>query len=339
MPAFGEFTDDRLAIEPWSLPEGLPGFVADHEAALTHWSDDERTGLAEVAEEAQRLLDTVERRCLVHSDLNPKNWLVDPATLEITALLDWEFAHAGHPFTDLGNALRFGGSRHGPTPSSAPTPPPRHPAGQALGLARAADLWALVDLAARRGQNPVADRAHDLLLGIARGATPVGRLPRRGRRLKDALEVRRVPHGVDPARVRCSVCSHVDWERLRNRLPACHHDICPPQGPRTPYDEHPLCSGLRHRRAPGGGRRHRVREDFLAAIDLTIKYFNDGDIVAGTIVKVDRDEVLLDIGYKTEGVIPSRELSIKHDVDPHEVVSVGDEVEALVLRRRTRRVG
>ncbi|PZS03887.1 MAG: 30S ribosomal protein S1, partial [Pseudonocardiales bacterium] len=75
-------------------------------------------------------------------------------------------------------------------------------------------------------------------------------------------------------------------------------------------------------------------EDFLAAIDATIKYFNDGDIVTGTIVKVDRDEVLLDIGYKTEGVIPSRELSIKHDVDPHDVVKVGDEgVEALVLQK------
>src|SRR5215469_3975373 len=59
-------------------------------------------------------------------------------------------------------------------------------------------------------------------------------------------------------------------------------------------------------------------EAFLAAIDETIKYFNDGDIVEGTIVKVDRDEVLLDIGYKTEGVIPARELSIKHDVDPNE---------------------
>jgi len=74
-------------------------------------------------------------------------------------------------------------------------------------------------------------------------------------------------------------------------------------------------------------------EDFLAAIDATIKYFNDGDIVEGTIVKVDRDEVLLDIGYKTEGVIPSRELSIKHDVDPGEVVAVGDKVEALVLQK------
>ena len=74
-------------------------------------------------------------------------------------------------------------------------------------------------------------------------------------------------------------------------------------------------------------------EDLLAAIDATIKHFNDGDIVAGRIVKVDRDEVLLDIGYKTEGVIPSRELSIKHDVDPNDVVSVGDEVEALVLQK------
>ncbi|QMV85193.1 30S ribosomal protein S1 [Corynebacterium hindlerae] len=74
-------------------------------------------------------------------------------------------------------------------------------------------------------------------------------------------------------------------------------------------------------------------EDFLAAIDATIKYFNDGDIVEGTVVKVDHDEVLLDIGYKTEGVIPSRELSIKHDVDPDEVVQVGDQIDALVLTK------
>src|SRR3989441_6530103 len=75
------------------------------------------------------------------------------------------------------------------------------------------------------------------------------------------------------------------------------------------------------------------QEAFLAAIDETIKYFNDGDIVEGTVVKVDRDEVLLDIGYKTEGVIPSRELSIKHDVDPHDVVKTGEHIEALVLQK------
>ncbi len=74
-------------------------------------------------------------------------------------------------------------------------------------------------------------------------------------------------------------------------------------------------------------------EAFEAAVDSTIKYFNDGDIVTGTVVKVDRDEVLLDIGYKTEGVIPSKELSIKHDVDPFDVVQVGDEIEALVQQK------
>lgn len=74
-------------------------------------------------------------------------------------------------------------------------------------------------------------------------------------------------------------------------------------------------------------------EELLAAIDKTIKYFNDGDIVTGTVVRVDRDEVLLDIGYKTEGVILSRELSIKHDVEPEDVVAEGDEIEALVLQK------
>ncbi len=76
-----------------------------------------------------------------------------------------------------------------------------------------------------------------------------------------------------------------------------------------------------------------TEEDFLRAIEATIKPFNDGDLVTGTVVKVDRDEVLVDIGYKTEGIVPSRELSIKHDIDPSEVVKVGDEIEALVLQK------
>ena len=75
------------------------------------------------------------------------------------------------------------------------------------------------------------------------------------------------------------------------------------------------------------------QEELLAAIDKTIKYFGDGDIVTGTVVRVDRDEVLLDIGYKTEGVILSRELFIKYDVSPEDVVQVGDEIEALVLQK------
>src|SRR5207249_8628986 len=72
---------------------------------------------------------------------------------------------------------------------------------------------------------------------------------------------------------------------------------------------------------------------FEDAISGTIIEFDDGDIVKGTIVKVDKDEVLLDIGYKSEAVIPARELSIRHDVDPGEIVTIGDEIEALVMQK------
>ena len=75
------------------------------------------------------------------------------------------------------------------------------------------------------------------------------------------------------------------------------------------------------------------KEELLAAYEQSIKNFDDGDLVVGKVVKVDKDEVLLDIGYKSEGVIPARELSIKHDTDPREVVSVGDEIEALVTQK------
>jgi len=72
---------------------------------------------------------------------------------------------------------------------------------------------------------------------------------------------------------------------------------------------------------------------FEEAIEGTLVSVEDGQIVEGTVVKVDKDEVLLDIGYKSEGVIPARELSIRNDVDPGEIVSLGDAIEALVLQK------
>ena len=74
-------------------------------------------------------------------------------------------------------------------------------------------------------------------------------------------------------------------------------------------------------------------QSFSDAVDATIVAFDDGDIVSGKVVKIDSDEVLLDIGYKSEGVIPSRELSIRNDVDPGEVVQLDQELEALVLTK------
>lgn len=74
-------------------------------------------------------------------------------------------------------------------------------------------------------------------------------------------------------------------------------------------------------------------EEMNKLIDGTITAFDEGDLVTGTVVKIEHDEVLLDIGFKSEGVIPSRELSIRKDVDPSEIVHLGDQIEALVLQK------
>src|SRR3982751_1078467 len=67
--------------------------------------------------------------------------------------------------------------------------------------------------------------------------------------------------------------------------------------------------------------------------DATLSHFDEGDVVTGKIVRIDNDEVLVDIGYKSEGVIPSNELSIRKSVDPHDEVELGEEVDALVLTK------
>ena len=72
-----------------------------------------------------------------------------------------------------------------------------------------------------------------------------------------------------------------------------------------------------------------LEEAYLA----TVVDLSNGQLVEGTVVRVDKDEVLLDIGYKSEGVIPPRELSIRNGVNPTDVVSLGETIEAVVLQR------
>lgn len=169
MPRPGLFVDGDLRVEP--LPHAdLAEFVASRRdgTALATWPQRDLEALLEVADRAQELLDRVTRTCLVHSDLNPKNLLVDPETLQVTGVLDWEFAHAGGPTTDLGNLLRLD---RDPAFTDAVLDVYRtqvpDAGDDALDRARAADVYALVDLAARRGQNPVTKLAHDLLLAVA----------------------------------------------------------------------------------------------------------------------------------------------------------------------------
>ena len=164
---FGEFVGRDLVIESFGsggLTQWLDRYVED--LGLTR---DQVESLYSVLDRAEALADTgVDRICLVHSDFNPKNLLVDPDTAELTGLIDWEFAHAGSPYTDLGNLLRFCVD---PVLGRAVLSVVRE-TGPDLGdrleeRGRGADLWALIDLAARRPANPVAVAAHTLITRIA----------------------------------------------------------------------------------------------------------------------------------------------------------------------------
>ena len=72
-------------------------------------------------------------------------------------------------------------------------------------------------------------------------------------------------------------------------------------------------------------------EDFPDLLEKTIVTFNTGDVIEGTVVRIDRNEIFVDVGYKSEGVIPSRELTVRKSVNPNEIVKEGEKVKALVL--------
>jgi small subunit ribosomal protein S1 len=67
--------------------------------------------------------------------------------------------------------------------------------------------------------------------------------------------------------------------------------------------------------------------------DATFRTIEEGEVVTGHVVRIDKDEVLVDIGYKSEGVIPANELSIRKAVDPNDEVHLGEEVDAMVLTK------
>lgn len=171
----GEFAGAELDVRPWP-PEGggLRPWVESHRdlGAFARWTAEEFDGLLEVADDAQQLLDRSRRISLCHSDLNAKNVLVDATTGEVTGLIDWEFAHAGTPYTDLGNLLRletdeiFCAAVVGAFVAYAP------PVDEGfLDLARAADLYAMVDLVARRSGFDLVERVHELVRATARTGT------------------------------------------------------------------------------------------------------------------------------------------------------------------------
>lgn len=168
--ANGHFADADLRVER-SAPGGddLVSHVMSRLPHLRGFSPVEAETLVDVAYRAQVELDRVGRTSLVHGDLNPKNVVVDRDSGGVAAVVDWEHAHSGSPYADLGSLLRFD----------------RHPAWEEAvlsgwvarrggdiesvrDLARCADLFVLVELASRPGGNLVVDLAEVFLREIAR---------------------------------------------------------------------------------------------------------------------------------------------------------------------------
>lgn len=158
----GTFADADLRVEPFT------GAALD----LESWAEQQLGDLAPMVAErlhglcmaAQERLDRAGRACLVHGDLNLKNLLVDPHSGELTGVVDWEFAHAGHPATDLGNLLRHADAPEHDGFAEAVLDRYRARFGgtraEARDLASAADLFALIELAGRAGVEPHNTAAH-----------------------------------------------------------------------------------------------------------------------------------------------------------------------------------
>lgn len=181
----GGFHDHRLRIGLW--PEDAESLVTwldhyRHGTALEELSDREIEALRGLCERGDTLLAVNPRACLVHGDLSARNALADPDTGMITGIVDWEFAHAGHPVEDLGKLLRDGpGTPFARAAVEAMTPwlpaVERATTYDLAERARAADLYWIIEVASRRGQSPATYRAFDLLRVLARTGCLLGDLP------------------------------------------------------------------------------------------------------------------------------------------------------------------
>src|ERR1700753_3050317 len=105
--------------------------------------------------------------------------------------------------------------------------------------------------------------------------------------------------------------------------------LTPPTDPTSPLANAKVVEG-------SDGLLLEIDGQIVPNYDATLHPFAYGDVVTGHVVRIENDEVLVDIGYKSEGVIPVGELSIRKSVDPSDEVSLGEEVDALVLTKEAR---
>lgn len=178
----GGFLDDQQRLAPYEpAANSLVTWLDDHWSgtALEALGRQGYDALVDVAFRADSLLATSRRAVLVHGDLSPRNVLCDPESGEITGVVDWEFAHAGHPVEDAGKLIR----RHPATPFADAALaalntwlPAREQAcvDDLRERARAADFYWLLEVASRRGASSATERAWRIVHAIARSGDLLG---------------------------------------------------------------------------------------------------------------------------------------------------------------------
>lgn len=182
----GDFLDSSLARRVWqpgaeSLVTWLERWL--HRAPLASFSSSDLSTLRSACVEADDLLAAAPRACLVHGDLSPRNVLCDARRGVVTGLIDWEFAHAGHPMEDAGHQLRERpGSPFVTAMLEAMSPwlPPAEqaPVEELRRRARAADLYWIIELASRLGDGSATATCHRILRGVARTGDLLADAPR-----------------------------------------------------------------------------------------------------------------------------------------------------------------
>lgn len=77
---------------------------------------------------------------------------------------------------------------------------------------------------------------------------------------------------------------------------------------------------------------NHTNENFEELLDQSLVILRSGQIVKGTVINVTDTEVSVNLGYKADGIISKSELSNDPDLNPKDVLKVGDEIDVYIIR-------
>lgn len=73
-------------------------------------------------------------------------------------------------------------------------------------------------------------------------------------------------------------------------------------------------------------------QNFMDEIEKSMVRLHRGDIVTGKVINVTDNEIMVNVGYKSDGIIPKEEITNDHTVNPKSLVAIGDEIKVYVIK-------